>query len=114
MSGLMPAGALNRNIVLRTYTKTQNETTGEEIRTPDDGVTLPAAWLPAGTREAYQAQQRLGAYIDGMFRIRYRTRPEPELNDIVWEGRTYDLKPAVEVGVKEGWEVPVVARGESV
>lgn len=114
MSGQMPAGALNRTIVLRTYTKTQSETTGEEIRTPDDGVSLPAQWLPGTTREGYQAQQRLGSYIDGVFRIRFRTRPQPEANDIVWDGRTYDLKPAVEIGYREGWEIPVVARGEAV
>lgn len=114
MSGLMPSGVLNRTILLRTYTKTQSETTGEEIRTPDDGVALPAQWLPGNTREGYQAQQRLGSYIDGVFRIRDRARPEPDANDIVWEGRTYDLKPAIEVGFHEGWEIPVVARGETV
>ena len=113
MSGLMPAGALNRTIVLRTLTKSQHPTNGQEIKTPDDGVELPALWLPAGTREAYQAQQRLGSYIDGVFRIRYRDRPEPDANDIVWENRTYDIKPAIEIGFREGWEIPVVARGET-
>lgn len=114
MSGVMPSGDLSRTIVLRTLTKTQHPTTGEEIKTPDAGVELPAKWMPGSTREAYQAQQRLGSYIDGVFRIRYRARPAPDVTDIVWEGRVYDVKPPIEVGFHEGWDIPVVARGESV
>lgn len=114
MSGLIPAGSLNRTITLQTATKTQDLESGEELIdwTAITPVTLPAAWLPGNTREAYQAQQRLAAYIDGVFRIRYRERPSPENNRIVFDGRTYDLKPPIELGLREGWDIPAVARAE--
>jgi hypothetical protein len=113
MSGLNPAGERNRTIVLQTATITQNPSSGENVVdwTAATQVTLRAKWMPAGTREAFFAQQRLDSHIDGVFRIPYRDRPDPALNRILWEGRTYDLKPAIERGFREGWDVPVVAQG---
>lgn len=114
MSGFIQAGRLNRRITLQTATRTKDEDTGEElVDWTVRPVRLPAEWLPGGTREAFQAQQRLAAYIDGVFRIRYRERPSPENNRIVFDGRTYDLQPPIEIGLREGWDIPAVARAEA-
>lgn len=116
MSGLIQAGQLNRWISLETATKTKHASTGEELIdwTTVAPVRLAARWLPGNTREGFQAQQRLASYIDGVFHIRYRTRPSPENNRIVFDGRVYDMKPPIEIGLREGWEIPVVARAEGV
>lgn len=109
------AGALDREIVLQTATKTQDVNSGEEVITwATSPVTLWAQWLPAGTREAWRAQERLQSYIDGVYRIYYRD-PAPTAAGsriIGHDGRTYDVKPPIEIGRAEGWDVPVVARGE--
>lgn len=115
MSGQIQAGLLTRTITLQTATKTQDAGTGEELIdwAAVTTVKLPAQWLPGNTREAYQAGQRLAAYVDGVLRIRYRDRPSPENQRIIFDGRTYDVKPPIEIGLREGWEIPVVARGEA-
>jgi SPP1 family predicted phage head-tail adaptor len=114
MSGRIQAGLLNRTITLQTATKTQDAGTGEELIdwTTATAVKLPAQWLAGNTREGYQAGQRLAAYVDGVFRIRYRDRPSPENQRIVFDGRVYDVKPPLELGLREGWEIPVAARAE--
>ena len=107
------AGNLDREIALQTATRTQDPISGEEILTWSD-ETVWAQWLPGDTREAYFAQQRLGSYIDGVFRIYDRDpRPTPEGSRIAFEGRVYDIKPPVEIGRGEGLEIAVVAHGEA-
>lgn len=110
------AGDLDREIVLQTATKTQDTSSGEEVIDWDAvSEMIWAQWLPAGTREAWQAQQRLASYIDGVYRIYDRSpRPTPEGSRIIGhDGRTYDVKPVIEIGRGEGLDVPVVARGEA-
>jgi len=113
MAGLS-AGDLDREIVLQTAAAAQSDS-GEETFdwTHADEETLWAQWLPAGTKEAYQAQQRLASYVDGVFRI-YDRDPRPTTSGmrIVFDGRVFDLKPWVELGRGDGLEIPVVARGE--
>lgn len=113
MSGLS-AGALDREIVLETAALIQSQS-GEQTFDWDGGVatTVWAEWLPAGTREAWHAQSRLGSYVDGVFRIYDMTpRPVPDRTRILFDGRIFDVKPYVEEGRGEGLLVPVVARGE--
>lgn len=108
------AGELDREITLQTATKTQDSESGEEVIDWDtaDEETIWAQWLPAGSREAWQAGQRLQAYVDGVLRIYYRDEPDPALNRVVFEGKSYDIKGAVEIERREGWELAVVARNE--
>lgn len=111
------AGDLDREITVVTGVKTQDSGTGEEVITWDadapDAVVLWAQWLPAGTKEVSQAQQRLGSYVEGVFRLYVPYQmPTPDGTRIVWEGRTYDVKPPVVIGRGEGLDIPVVARGE--
>ena len=98
MSGLKP-GLLDREVVLQTGVKSQDPDTGEElIDWETTEATLWAQWLPAGTTEAYRAQQRLGSYVDGVFRIYDRDpRPTPDASRIVFDGRTFEILTAVDV-----------------
>jgi len=116
MTGL-ESGLLDREIVLETATKSQDPDSGEELLTwpPDGGtaLTIWAQWLPAGTREAWFAQQRLKSHVDGVFRIYdMETRPTPDATRILFDGRVFDLRPYVEIGRGEGLEIPVAAHGE--
>jgi len=113
MAGLN-AGELDREITLQTAPVVQSDS-GEESFDWDNAEeqTIYAQWLPAGTREAWQAQQRLASYVDGVFRIYdMETRPTPNDTRILFDGRVFDLKPYIELGRGEGLEIPVVARGE--
>ena len=76
-----------------------------------DPLTLYAEWLPGSTVEAYRAQQRLEAYIEGIFRIEPIDRPDPASQRIIWEGRAYDIKGVVEIDRGDGWELAVTSRG---
>jgi len=110
----LSAGDLDREIVLQTAPPVQSdsgEVTFDWVNAALD--TIWAEWLPAGTTEAWKAQQRLASYGEGVFRIYDRDpRPTPDDTRILFEGRVFDTKPAIEIGRGEGWEIPVVARGE--
>lgn len=112
MAGL-DAGLLDREIVLQKAPIVQSES-GEETFDWDNAVeeTVWAQWLPAGTREAWRAQERLDSYVEGVFRI-YDKSPRPTPNDtrILFDDRVFDIKPYVEIGRGEGLEIPVVAHG---
>lgn len=110
MAGLSAAD-LDREVVLQVSTSTQ-DASGDPIVTWADEETIWAQWLPAGTTEAYRAQQRLGSQVDGVFRVYDRDpRPSPDHHRIVFDGRVFDLRPYVEVGRGEGLEIPAVASG---
>jgi len=112
------AGDLDRQITLITGVKTQDSGSGEEIivwdaDAPDAAKTVWAEWLPAGSREAWQAQQRLESYVDGAWRIYdVSPAPTPDGTRILYNGMVFDVKPPIEIGRSEGWIIPVVARGE--
>lgn len=117
MSGIN-AGDLDREITVITGVKTQDSGTGEEIMTWDAtdaeaAQVVWAQWLPAGTKEHWQAQQRLSAYVDGVLRL-YDTfpKPTPDGTRIVLDGRTFDVKGVVEIGRSEGFDLAVTARAE--
>lgn len=115
MPKAISAGRMDREITVVNGTPEQDPDSGEEVITwvPEDVPTW-AEWLPAGTREAWQAQQRLSAYVDGVFRIYDRTpRPTAAFTRILFQGRMYDVKPVIEIGRGDGLEVPVVARADT-
>lgn len=108
----LDAGLMDVPITLKTGVKSQDADTGEEVIDWDSqDETIWAQWLPAGTREAWQAQQRLNTFVDGVFRIYDRDpRPDPSSTRIVMDDRTFDTKPYVEIGRGEGLDIPVVGR----
>lgn len=108
----LSAGTLDRDIVLQTGT-TQQSPSGDPVMVWGGDVVLQAEWLPAGTREAWNAQQRLGSYVDGVFKIYDITpRQTPNASRILFDGRVFDVKPYVELGRHEGLLIPVTAKGE--
>jgi hypothetical protein len=106
-------GDRDREIYLQTATKARDTVTGEELADWDaiDPLVLYAEWLPGNSIEAYRAQQRLEAYIEGVFRIEPIDRPDPASQRIVWEGRIYDIVGVVEIERGDGWELAVTSRG---
>lgn len=108
------AGDLDREIVIQTAPVVQSAS-GEEVFDWAHAVesTVWAQWLAAGTKEAWQAQQRLGSYVDGVFQI-YEIDPRPTPNNtrILFDGRVFDIKPYIEIGRGEGLLIAAVARGE--
>lgn len=113
MAGLN-AGQMDREIVFQKAPLVKSENYEEIIDWDNaDETTVWAQWLPAGTRESWNAQQRLGSYVDGVFRV-YDMSPRPTPHDtrIYFDGKYFDIRPYVEIGRGEGLEIPVVARGE--
>lgn len=108
------AGDLDREIVIQTAMAVQSESGEEVFDWPNaEEEQVWAQWFPAGTKEAWQAQQRLASYVDGVFLIYdMDTRPTPNNTRILFDGRVFDTKPYVEIGRHEGLHIPVVARGE--
>ena len=115
--GGLSAGDLDREITIQTASYIQS-TSGELIPSWDPDAIIEtivwAEWMPAGTSEAWKAQQRLGSYVDGVFKIYddQANRPTPDGSRILFDGRIFDVKPYIEVGRSEGLLIPVVARGE--
>lgn len=112
------AGALDRIITLQTATKAPDPSSGEEVFDWDDVAEqqVNAQWLPASAREAWQAGQRLAAYIEGVFVIYDMTpRPTPGASRVFWEedGRTFDIKGVEEIGRHEGLRLFVTARADA-
>lgn len=108
----LASGQMDRQIVLQTPVKSQDQDTGEELMDWTETV-IWAQWLPAGTSESYHAQQRLQSTVDGVFRIWDRSpRPVPDGTRILFDGKIFDVKPYVEIGRGQALEIPVVAHGE--
>jgi len=111
---MVNAGDLDREITLVTATELPASGSGEVLFDWDHATqeTIWAQWLPGGTRETWQIAQTRGE-IDGVYKIYYRDEPKPDRCRILGhDGRTYDLKPAIEVDRRAGWLLPVVARAE--
>ncbi len=108
------AGDLDRDIVIQTATAVQTPS-GDPVFDWDHATTrnVFAQWFPEGTREAWLAQQRLESFVSGVFRIYdLDPRPGPDDSRILFEGKTYDLKPWVEIKRGTALEIAAVARGE--
>lgn len=107
-------GKMDRRIVLQVAPVVQSAS-GEETFDWDNAIseTVWAEWVPTGTDEKWKSQDRLGAYVDGVFRIHDRTpRPTPNDTRILFDNRVFDIQPYVEVDRRRGLELPVIAHGE--
>lgn len=110
------SGDLDRDIVLQVGTPSQSKSgestlvwTNVTEDTLDGNGTIAAQWLPAGSLEAWKAQSRLEGIIDGVFRIQFREDITPSYTRILWAGKTFDVRPPVEIGRQEGLDIPVTA-----
>jgi head-tail adaptor len=102
------AGKLNRVLTLQFATPMQSAS-GEETLDWSRTETVMGQWLPAGTKEAWQAQQRLEGTIEGVFQVYWRDDIDPATTRIACEGKTYDIRPPIEIGLHEGLQIPVTA-----
>ncbi len=113
MIAALTAGKMDRQIVIQQASAVQSdsgELSFDWAQATED--TVWAEWLPEGTTEAWQAQQRLASYVSGVFKIYDRSpRPTPDDTRILFDGKTYDIKPVIEIGRGRGLSIPVVARG---
>ena len=115
LNGGLNAGDMDREIVIQKAVAIQTAS-GDPVFDWDhaDEETVWAEWLPAGTLEAWKAQQRLSSYVSGVFRIYDRDpRPTPDDTRILFDDKVFDVKPYIEIGRGEGLEIAVVARGEA-
>lgn len=113
--GGLAAGDLDREITVQTATAATDDSGFPYMNwATATSETVWAQFLPAGTSEAWKAQQRLGSYVDAVFRIYdMDTRPSPDTARIVFDGKTFDIKGVTEIGRGEGLEVTATARGET-
>ncbi len=106
----MASGQMDRWIVLQFMVEQQAAGSGEVSLAVDRAETIAAQWLPASTKEAWQAGERLQATVDGVFRIHWRDDIDPALTRIVDDaGHVFDLKPPTEIGRRQALEIPVTA-----
>lgn len=104
----MAVGQMDRWIVLQ-FMADRQSASGEPSLEVDRSETIAAQWLPASTKEAWQAGERLQATVDGVFVIHWRDDIDSEMTQIVFEDKTYDLKPPIEIGRRQGLQIPVTA-----
>ncbi len=108
------AGLMDREIVIQKAPFVQSGS-GEQSFDWDHAVTTTvwAEWFPEGSLEAWKAQTRLASYVSGVFHIYdMDPRPTPDDTRILFQNKTYDIKPWIEIGRGEGLSIAVVARGE--
>jgi len=106
----MIAGELDRLVKLQKYTTSQ-DSYGEETKSWTDIATVWAHKKDLKGTERWLAMQPL-AKVTCIFVIRYRADVSPLCRLVEPDGRTYDIKVAVEVGRKEGLELYVEARAD--
>lgn len=109
----MKAGELDREVTLRRATVTKDEYNAD-VETWADLVTVWGSKKDISDGERIAAAAT-GASITTRFRIRYSAdvagvTPEDQL---VCEGRTYNITGVKEVGRREGLEITATARADS-
>jgi len=94
----MQAGRLDRQIVIKKATSTQNSY-GEQALGWSDLVTLWAQVRPLAGRELFSAQQ-VRAEIDTEFVLRHTTVVRPDML-ISYGGLDYDIHSIIDVGDRQ-------------
>ncbi len=106
----MRAGGFDRRIEIIRRTAEQDATSGE---VEGDWVTFAEVWAKVRQLRPWRkdlSQEVVEGY-DTRFQIRYLAGITPMMR-IVYEERTYDIKPPVELGRREYLEILATARGE--
>lgn len=91
------AGDYHWRATLKRKVETQTRSGGitKTLTTIEENV--PVAFEPWGSRE-FPVNQKRFAETTARFRLRYRTDIDTATDVLIFEGRTYDLKPALIVG----------------
>jgi len=108
----MRAGVLDRRITLQSRTVTQSDS-GEEVVTWVDLATVWAQKVENRGAERFVAQQLVGKAVK-TFRFRWSDAVEDVTvkDQLVHDGRSFDILDVREIGYREGIEVDVTGPNE--
>jgi SPP1 family predicted phage head-tail adaptor len=107
---LVNAGELDRRIVLLRPSDRAQAADGEPVSDMVEEGRVWAAVEAVAGGEPYGAHQR-AAQAGVVFRVRWRAAVSP-LNQILYDGRRYDIERVVEIGRREGLELHATVRTE--
>lgn len=104
----MRAGPMDRYLELRHRVLTLNSSTGEQVESwPSAYASVWAEKVPKNSRRFFAAQQQ-NSEISELFRVRYRT-DILSTDRIYLDGVAYRITPALEIGRRDGLEIPAIA-----
>ena len=103
----IPAGKMDRRIVIQTVSKTQ-DAAGQYIETPSTFATV-WAWKQDITGRERMRQGRDIASETTVFRIRWLTGVTTEMK-IVHDGKTYDIEGVAEISRREALDLTATAQ----
>lgn len=109
----MQAGRLDRRIVIQRST-TVNDSFNQPVETFSTLATVWASAVPVSDGERMKAGQTLANKM-----MRFTIRYSSDVSDvdprdrIVFNGRTFDVNGAKEIGRREGIEITATARAET-
>ena len=108
----MNAGELDRRIVIERAAITTNAF-NEEVQTWAPFITVWAGKRDVSDRERFAANE-IGAEVTTRFTIRWSTQAGTvDARDrIIYDGRTYNIRHAKEIGRRQGIEITAAARSE--
>ncbi|MFA5897937.1 MAG: phage head closure protein [Hyphomicrobium sp.] len=108
----MLAGKLDRRISIERASTAQDDT-GQEIETWLPVATVWASWRRASARETLAAAE-IAAEVTDVFDIRwsYLVAEINPKDQIIFDGRTYDISAVAEIGRREGMQIAAVARAD--
>lgn len=105
----MKSGKLDRRVTIQRVAVVLDDF-GGEIETWTDHATVWAQVLPVSDGERWRAEQ-VSATVSTRFRIRWGAGVRVT-DQIIYEGRTYDIVGVKEIGRREGQEITAAARAE--
>lgn len=106
----MPAGELDRRIVIQTVTEGEQSSYGEPERVVATLATVWASVRRPGGGQSYQSKQ-VDTVTELTFRIRYRTDISiTTKHEIVYDGHTYDVVELNEIGRRQYLDLVGVAK----
>ena len=108
----LAAGKLDRRIILQRFTATRDEY-NEPVRSWTTLATVSASYEPLSDGEVYRAGETM-AEASARFVVRYSSTVADmsPVDRLVFDGRTYEIVRAKEIGRRVGIEITAVARAE--
>lgn len=99
----MDAGALDREIELKSVTVGTDSETGDETESEVSVANVMAKYKPMTSKERFSAARDVSEDV-GTFRIWWRSDVN-KFNRIVYDSKTWEITGVAEVGRKEGLDL---------
>lgn len=109
----MKAGPLDRRVTIERAQTVQDPGSGQEVETWHGFPPVSASWRRASARETL-ASAEVSAAVSDVFEIRW-SPVVADLNPkdrLIYDGRTYDIVEATEIGRRVGIRIGAVARAD--